>query len=262
MRIYDPRIGKFLSVDPITRKYPELTPYQFASNRPIQAIDIDGLEAYFNNSGEFVKWGVDKSKTAPIIVVTGSKEIKTTLTVESFQNRVYWLRGEGASGGRVATYYAHTIKNAKAFGYHGEGFTEEKLYKVLLKDNKYESDNFLAGLPNESKTKNYQSYKNVFAKKGDFKKWDADMKANGSAILKAEIGETEDPTRGATNWGGGNGNYKWAVKQYGEDNVETLKENGGVHNFYNMNTKELKPKPPAPENPPPVTDEIQGAQKN
>lgn len=45
MRISDPRLGRFLSVDPITVQYPELTPYQFASNTPIQAIDLDGLEA-------------------------------------------------------------------------------------------------------------------------------------------------------------------------------------------------------------------------
>ncbi len=44
-RIYDPRIGRFLSEDPVTQEYPELTPYQFASNTPIQAIDLDGLEA-------------------------------------------------------------------------------------------------------------------------------------------------------------------------------------------------------------------------
>ena len=48
MRIYDPRLGRFLSVDPITNKYPELTPYQFASNRPIDGIDQDGLE-YLEN---------------------------------------------------------------------------------------------------------------------------------------------------------------------------------------------------------------------
>jgi len=47
-RIYDPRIGKFLSVDPITAKFPELTPYQFASNRPIDGVDQDGLEWAFN----------------------------------------------------------------------------------------------------------------------------------------------------------------------------------------------------------------------
>jgi RHS repeat-associated protein len=43
-RIYNPGLGKFLSVDPLTGKYPELTPYQFASNCPIAGIDLDGLE--------------------------------------------------------------------------------------------------------------------------------------------------------------------------------------------------------------------------
>ena len=43
-RIYNPSIGKFLSVDPLTKSYPMLTPYQFASNRPIDGIDLDGLE--------------------------------------------------------------------------------------------------------------------------------------------------------------------------------------------------------------------------
>ena len=44
-RVYDPRVGRFLSVDPLTQDYPMLTPYQFASNIPISAIDIDGLES-------------------------------------------------------------------------------------------------------------------------------------------------------------------------------------------------------------------------
>jgi RHS repeat-associated protein len=43
-RIYNPSIAKFLSVDPLTKSYPWYTPYQFAGNTPIQAIDIDGLE--------------------------------------------------------------------------------------------------------------------------------------------------------------------------------------------------------------------------
>ncbi|MEO3404972.1 RHS repeat-associated core domain-containing protein [Mucilaginibacter sp. CAU 1740] len=50
MRIYDPRLGRFLSMDPIRAKYPELTPYQFASNTPIQASDLDGLEADFSKA--------------------------------------------------------------------------------------------------------------------------------------------------------------------------------------------------------------------
>ncbi len=43
-RIYDPRIAKFLSVDPLAQEYPWYTPYQFAGNTPIQAIDRDGAE--------------------------------------------------------------------------------------------------------------------------------------------------------------------------------------------------------------------------
>jgi RHS repeat-associated protein len=43
-RMYDARIARFMSVDPLAPKYPELTTYQFASNRPIDGIDQDGLE--------------------------------------------------------------------------------------------------------------------------------------------------------------------------------------------------------------------------
>jgi RHS repeat-associated protein len=54
MRIYDIRVGRFLSVDPISKKYPELTPYQFASNTPMQGVDLDGLEIYYTTDGSVV----------------------------------------------------------------------------------------------------------------------------------------------------------------------------------------------------------------
>lgn len=47
MRIYNPNLGKFLSVDPISKEYPNLSTYQFASNTPLQATDLDGLEAFY-----------------------------------------------------------------------------------------------------------------------------------------------------------------------------------------------------------------------
>lgn len=43
-RVYNPRIGKFLSVDPMSGTFPYFSPYQFSGNTPIQAIDLDGLE--------------------------------------------------------------------------------------------------------------------------------------------------------------------------------------------------------------------------
>lgn len=47
MRAYDTRLGRFISVDPLSAKYPFYTPYQFAGNKPIWAVDLDGLEEYF-----------------------------------------------------------------------------------------------------------------------------------------------------------------------------------------------------------------------
>jgi RHS repeat-associated protein len=54
MRIYDNRLGKFLSVDPLSTSYPFYTPYQFAGNKPIKYIDLDGAEEY-DNYGDYKK---------------------------------------------------------------------------------------------------------------------------------------------------------------------------------------------------------------
>ncbi len=43
-RIYDNRLGRFLSVDPLTQEYPFWTPYQFTGNNPVMFIDPDGQE--------------------------------------------------------------------------------------------------------------------------------------------------------------------------------------------------------------------------
>lgn len=40
----DTQVARFFSEDPITAQYPELTPYQFASNCPISGDDLDGGE--------------------------------------------------------------------------------------------------------------------------------------------------------------------------------------------------------------------------
>lgn len=43
-RIYDSRLGRFLSIDPITADFPFVTPYNFAENRVIDGIDLWGLQ--------------------------------------------------------------------------------------------------------------------------------------------------------------------------------------------------------------------------
>ncbi|HET9056448.1 MAG TPA: RHS repeat-associated core domain-containing protein [Chitinophagaceae bacterium] len=51
-RIYSPALGRFLSVDPLQKKFPWLSTYQFSENNPIRFIDLDGAEIF----DPFTKW--------------------------------------------------------------------------------------------------------------------------------------------------------------------------------------------------------------
>jgi len=43
-RMHDPRLGRFLSIDPLTTKYPFYSPYSFSGNRVIDSKELEGLE--------------------------------------------------------------------------------------------------------------------------------------------------------------------------------------------------------------------------
>ena len=43
-RIYNPRLGKFLSIDPLTKDYVYNSPYAFSENKVIQFVELEGLE--------------------------------------------------------------------------------------------------------------------------------------------------------------------------------------------------------------------------
>ena len=44
--MHDPRLGRFLSIDPLAPDYPWNSPYAFSENRVIDAIELEGLESY------------------------------------------------------------------------------------------------------------------------------------------------------------------------------------------------------------------------
>ncbi|WP_434063925.1 RHS repeat domain-containing protein [Mangrovimonas cancribranchiae] len=43
-RMHDPRVGRFLSLDPLAPQYPHNSPYAFSENRVIDGIELEGLE--------------------------------------------------------------------------------------------------------------------------------------------------------------------------------------------------------------------------
>lgn len=69
-RMQDTRLGRFLSIDPLTKSFPHYSPYQFAGNTPIQAIDLDGAEEYHY----LARW--DKQSSRIIFKLENSKTVK------------------------------------------------------------------------------------------------------------------------------------------------------------------------------------------
>ena len=116
-RVYNPRLGMFLSVDPLTKSYPMLTPYQFASNTPIVAIDLDGLEAVcvVNKQGKLTAPAIEILKD----VVPGGAELLQKLTF--VVNDSYVPAGMGAITIGNTVYL--TKSNAK--------FLETNTYETL-----------------------------------------------------------------------------------------------------------------------------------
>lgn len=77
----DPRLGRWLSKDPLQQKYPEESPYIFSGNSPIVLIDVNGLYKfivhmqYDANTGKYTILKVErqnglKSKTRTISKAT------------------------------------------------------------------------------------------------------------------------------------------------------------------------------------------------
>ncbi|WMX16233.1 RHS repeat-associated core domain-containing protein [Aureispira sp. CCB-E] len=125
-RLYNPAIAKFLSVDPLTRMYPMLTPYQFASNSSIANIDLDGLEASSSirltaSDGSLITIPADSD---PIIITEKTKDLylnsgnytteefyskypKNTLGSFTVDGHEFYASYHGENG-EFTGYYSHT----------------------------------------------------------------------------------------------------------------------------------------------------------
>ncbi len=57
-RIYDSRLGRWLSTDPLQKKYPSFSPYNNCLNNPVLNVDFDGRKVYvYNFSPDFSLYG-------------------------------------------------------------------------------------------------------------------------------------------------------------------------------------------------------------
>lgn len=144
-RIYDPRIGRFLSTDPLFQSYPFYTPFQFAGNKPIWVIDLDGLEewvATFYTGDKRPSGFRYDTKLKPL----GANEIykeTTDLTTGKTKTEIYNVKCENTknvafvpSASLILEDIDHTSGGAAMSAYH----QDEKFFRNL--DQK--SENFAA----------------------------------------------------------------------------------------------------------------------
>src|SRR5690606_12651172 len=61
-RMHDPRVGRFFARDPLSAKYPWLSPYQFGGNSPIAYIELEGLEVFLSKA-QRIDYGYGESNT-------------------------------------------------------------------------------------------------------------------------------------------------------------------------------------------------------
>jgi RHS repeat-associated protein len=62
-RMHDPRVGRFLSLDPLSAKYPHNSPYAFSENRVIDGVELEGLEVSLVNPEQDKCDGVHEDDT-------------------------------------------------------------------------------------------------------------------------------------------------------------------------------------------------------
>ena len=125
-RIYDARIAKFLSVDPLTSDYAFWTPYSFAGDTPIQAIDLDGLEILGYRSMFELRTTKAKQVTYYKIYVLATS---TQMKMNSRINSKYFLAGKF-----METVYSKTdVVITKPPAIAGSPNTEEVVYDKNLR---------------------------------------------------------------------------------------------------------------------------------
>jgi RHS repeat-associated protein len=140
-RMYNSRLGRWMSVDELSAKYPFASPYNFVLNTPIQAIDPDGKDVIL------LIWGTgDGSRGAGhfVIAISNYKEVKTKVKENgvwltkttmvpdgSYTVRDFWPK-KGTAVGK--SNYTRDIDGTYSPFTKGRIFTKEELLNSDVTD--------------------------------------------------------------------------------------------------------------------------------
>jgi RHS repeat-associated protein len=131
-RIYNAQLGKFLSVDPLTKNFPYFTPYQFAGNKPIIAIDLQGLQPLF-------LIGTNGKLKDPIITLLNAAFGFNEIVMK----QSYWMHYTGATSG-IIWYFITGNPTASTSGetiYHdANDHSEAEWFGLIVHEESHRQD--------------------------------------------------------------------------------------------------------------------------
>lgn len=168
-RIYDPRLGRWLSTDPLQAKYADKTPYSFASDNAINRLDPDGrddIHFYYYHSQIWLanpNAGMGEKRLAPMgstrwytIVKTNTKN---TYTIHNISN-VY---------GEKTTYYDKVLTGVDAgneiirYGLEAEyTMAFDNSFNAQFKQQNYSDERDVNNLAALARRKNFEDKVNSF----------------------------------------------------------------------------------------------------
>jgi hypothetical protein len=102
----DKEVSRFMSVDPLSRNFPWNSPYAFAENRPIDAIDLEGLEALMIAGVQYLDEG------RAMLQVVPDNEVENNASAD-FRLRI----PAGAIGNKTEEVYTRDGLGNPDFGY-------------------------------------------------------------------------------------------------------------------------------------------------
>lgn len=108
MRMYDARLGRFMSVDPLFKKYPFYSSYMFAGDMPIVAADLDGEEP--NIKGSPSVEALIQPTQKDIVISNAKNEALDALTNDAYEK----IGGDAKFPATATTTSAVTRQEAKA----------------------------------------------------------------------------------------------------------------------------------------------------
>jgi RHS repeat-associated protein len=227
-RYYHSDLSIWLSVDPMSDKYPNLTPYAYCANNPVILVDPDGRDIegdYYTVQGEWLgSDGIDDNKayTATSKNPNGTFNNVQELPISNSEllDRATWVHGEcggsdelitdrvqnkgdasSTSDARVADYYAFAINNAVKTDGSFDKSIKIRMSKEVDGKTQNTSEGYFSGtgVGGNSNSKNFANARqkgmtNLMSLNG--------AKTSISAVIKS-VTSSNDPTGGVRAWFGG-----------------------------------------------------------